>query len=217
MRRIWLAGLAVAWVVPSVSAQVRATGSAAAGFAEHRVRIAGSNQAASGIVFGGALAVTIGEWAEISGHALAGTLTADSTNAEDRDVADVEILGGARLLPWLVLQAGVDRRLYTTSLAKQQWTAVRLGAELRVPMMDGALHGLVRIHAMPSVTVSGTEKPDMAFAAGAGLTWERRLFSAGVLYMLERYDFPPGVSGERLEELSTLQARVGLRIGKGTR
>jgi hypothetical protein len=64
----------------------------------------------------------------------------------------------------------------------------------------------------PAVTVSGRDRPNRAFAAGAGLEWRLGAVSLGVRYDLERYDFPLVAGIERREQYSKLHVHAGLRL-----
>jgi len=197
-----------------VAGQISLYGRAGIGRLEHRVRFAGRIEPSSGMVFSGALGIIVRERFEVWGEALGGHLGADSPDGEDRDVAQVQLLGGVHLRPWLTLQVGASALTYSTPLARQHWTALRLGAEAHVPLALDGVRGLVRGQWMPVVSVSGLEPPAVALAAGAGLEWRGKRISLSALYTLERYDFAGSdADTRRLEEVSSLQVRasVGLR------
>jgi len=209
-----LAALGLVLAPGLVTGQISLHGRVEIGRMEHRVRFGGLIAPSSGTVFGGALGVNVGERFEVWGEALGGHLGADSPDGEDRDVAQVQLLGGVNLRPWLTLQGGASALTYSTSLARQHWIALRLGAEAHVPLALDGVRGLVRGQWMPVVSVSGLATPEVALAAGAGLEWRGKRISLGALYMLERYDFAGSdANTRRLEEVSSLQVRasVGLR------
>lgn len=95
----------------------------------------------------------------------------------------------------------------------QCWTTARVGIELRLRFLNGALMGLVRGGLMPYAFVSGLDDPSLPVYAGAGIAWESRRVVAHIQYGLERYDFPGRDGIERLEQLSLVRAGVGLRLG----
>ena len=169
-------------------------------------------QPSSGVVFGGALGLLIGDRFAVWGEARGGRLAAASAEGEDRDVAEVQLAGEAYLRPWLTAQGGVNVRSYSTPLARQRWTTLRLGAEARVPLALDGVHGLVRAQWMPVVSVSGLEHPDIALAAGVGVEWRGPRVSVRALYTLERYDFSGSAAAQRLEEVSSLQVGATLRL-----
>lgn len=184
---------------------------------EHRVRFDGLVEPSSGTVFGGALGVVIGERFEVWGEAVGGHLAAASANGEPSDFAHVQLLGGMHLHPWLTLQGGLSVFTYATPLARQHWTALRLGAEADVPLALDGLRGIVRGQWMPVVSVSGLAHPDVGLAAGTGIEWAGSRVSVAAIYSLERYDFPPSGGVQRLEELASLQLRATVRLRPGGR
>jgi hypothetical protein len=216
VRRLYAAALAAIGVAlaPGIGApQIALHGRAEVGRLEHRIRLAGLLEPSSGTLLAGALGVEVGERFEVWGEAMGGHLVADSPDGEDRDVAEVQLLGGMHLRPWVTLQSGVTVRTYATPLARQRWTTLRLGAEGRLPLAIGGLQGIVRGHWMPVVAVSGVARPDVALTAGAGLEWRGRRVGLSAFYTLERYDFPGSdPSTRRLEEVSALRVRATIGI-----
>ncbi|HEV8265716.1 MAG TPA: hypothetical protein VGQ06_12280 [Gemmatimonadales bacterium] len=212
VRRLYAAALAAVGVAlaPGVAAaQISLHGRAEIGRLEHRIRLAGLLEPSSGTLLGGALGVVVGERFEAWGEAMGGHLVADSPAGEDRDVAEVQLLGGMHVRPWVTLQSGVSVRTYSTPLARQRWTTLRLGAEGRLPLAIGGLQGIVRAQWMPVVSVSGVARPDVALTTGAGLEWRGKRVSLSAVYTLERYDFPASdPSLRRLEEVSALRVRA---------
>jgi len=120
-------------------------------------------------------------------------------------------------IPWLALHAGVSVRSYSTALVRQRWTALRFGGEARLAFVGGGVTGTLRADILPSVSVSGLERPSRAYAAGAGLDWRVGVVTLGVRYELERYDFPAVLGVQRREQLSMLTAHAGLRLGTSGR
>jgi hypothetical protein len=182
------------------------------GRVEHRVRDGGLVQPSSGTVLGAALGLVVGRRYEVWGEVRGGRLAAPSAGGDDRDLAEVELRGEAHVNPWLTAQAGATVRSYTTPLARQRWSALRLGAEARIPLGLESIHGMVRGQWLPATWVSGLPRPGLALAAGAGVEWQGRRWSVSALYALERYDFPASGGTRRLEELSALRLRGGLRL-----
>jgi hypothetical protein len=208
-----LGAVGVALATGDVAAQTSVHGRAEIGRLEHRIRLGGLLEPSSGTVLGGALGVVVGEQFEAWGEAMGGHLAADSPDGEDRNVAEVQLLGGMHVRPWLMLQSGVSVRTYSTPLGRQRWSTLRLGAEAHLPLAIVGVRGIVRGQWMPVVSISGLPRPDIALTAGAGLEWRGRRVSLSALYTLERYDFPGSdPSTRRLEEVSGLRLRatVGL-------
>lgn len=200
-----LVALGLALTPGLAAAQVSVEGRVDVGRAEYRVRQAGVLQPAAGMVFGAAIGLHIRNRFEVWGSALGGRLAATTPDGEDRDIADVRLVGSASVQPWLTLQGVVDARSYSTPLARQHWTTLRLGAEAYVPLAPEGMRGIVRAQWMPVASISGLPGPAVALAAGAGVEWRGSRFSAGAVYMLERYDFPGSAATKRLEELAVLQ------------
>jgi hypothetical protein len=218
-RAPWLgalvAGCLAATSAPA-SAQLAGQGTGIVAMSEHRVDAGNGVEQASGMLLGGEGRLFIGSRVEVFMHAAAGKLTADSASADTRDLAEAEVRASVLTVPWLALHAGVSSRSFTTSLARQRWTALRFGGEVRLAFVGGGITGTLRGEIMPSVSVSGLEKPSRAFAAGAGLDWSAGVLTVGLRYELERYDFPMTAGTERREQLSTLTAHAGLRLGRRT-
>lgn len=177
------------------------------GRAEHRVRDAGSLFPATGTVFGAAVGADIKQFT-VSAEALGGRFTADAGSIDDHSIAQVLLLGGMKVRPWLTVQAGPVFRNISNTVARQQWTALRLGGEAYVPLGLEGVRGILRGYWMPLVSVSGLPRPDVALAASAGVEWRGPRIGVGTRYVLERYDFPENAGDRRIEEVSVLQAWV---------
>jgi hypothetical protein len=210
-RVAWAALLGVMLAPGSATGQVSFEARAQIARMEHRVQDGGPVLPASGNVFGAALGLLVRDRFEVWAGASGGRLAAASADAEDRDVAEVEVLGRTGVRPWITLDGGVTVRSYTGALARQRWTSLRLGAEARVPLHRDAVRGVVRGHWMPVVSVSGVGRPSVALVAGAGVEWRGSRFDLAALYTLERYDFPARDGVRRLEEVSSLCFRATVR------
>jgi len=144
--------------------------------------------------------------------AFGGRLKADGGDAEDRDVAEIGVDAGYRTLPWLTLAAGVTTRTYTSPLARQRWTALRIGAEARLGLLDGRVEGIGQFVLLPVVAVSGLDQPDLAYSTAAGIEYHVGPLGVGLCYALERYDFPTRDGVSRDEQLSSLQLYASARL-----
>jgi hypothetical protein len=200
------------------AAQVAIHGGVQVARAEHRLSDGNMLVPSSGTLFGGALVVAVGRRWEVQGEARGGRFAAPgSPGLDDHDVAEVHLLGGMKARPWLTVQSGVGVRNFSNALARQHWTIWRIGAEARVPLGFESVQGILRGYWLPVVAVSGLANPQIALATGVGVEWRGPRIGVSALYSLERYDFPSTGGAQRLEELSSLQLRVGLRwpaIGK---
>ncbi|HWC74401.1 MAG TPA: hypothetical protein VG454_10740 [Gemmatimonadales bacterium] len=206
---IWLA-------VPALlQGQLGVQGSFYVGQADHRVRDAGVLVPASGAVFGGALTANVGPRFTIAAEGMSGHFTAASgASLDDHDIAQLQLIGGMKVRPWLTVQAGPLWRNVSNDLARQHWTALRVGGEARVPIGFESVRGVLRGYWMPLVSVSGLSRPDVALAASAGVEWRGRRIGLGTRYVLERYDFPVTAGNSRSEEFAALQAWVSASWSK---
>jgi len=206
-------GLALLGAVPA-HAQLGVQAAGVAAMAEHRVNAGRGVEQSSGTLLGAEGMLFIGTRMEFFVHAAGGKLTADSAFADDRDVGEAEVRASVLTVPWLALHAGFSVRSFGAALARQRWTALRFGGEARLAFVGGVVTGVLRGEILPGVTVSGLERPSRAYAAGAGLEYRAGVLTAGLRYDLERYDFPLVAGVERREQLSSLKAHVGLRLGR---
>ena len=150
---------------------------------------------------------------EIDLTLLGGTLSPRNPLADDRRVA--ELAGRASLLarPWLALQLGGYTRTHSTVVARERWSALLLGAEVRPAFAAAPIRAVLSASLMPLVTVTGAAHPSFAFAGATGLEWQASHFTAAFTYRVERYDFPRAGTLKRAEQFSTLSARLGWLIG----
>lgn len=211
-RRSPAAALVLLATAPSIgAAQVAIHGGVQIGRAEHRVVGGGVLVPSSGTLFGGGLAVAIGNRVEVHAEARGGRLaTSGAPSLDDHDLAEVHMLAGLKVRPWLTVQGGVGFRNFSSALARQHWTTLRVGAEARVPLAFDQVRGVLRGYWLPVVAVSDLASPDIALAAAVGVEWQGRRIGVGALYAFERYDFRPNAGTQRLEELASLQVRVSL-------
>lgn len=211
--RIGLGGLCLVTsllVAAPVGAQVRYRGSATTAFVEHRVDAGRGVERASGALFGALATASVGPWLEAHGLVRGGSLGADTSLAEDRRVAELELGASAIALPWLSFQLATNVRSYSTDLARQRWISVRAGAEGHFGLIDERFRGMVGLTLMPIVSVGGLESPDLALSGAVGLEYRSGMLSAALSYSIERYDFPARSGVRRLEQLSELGIRVGV-------
>jgi hypothetical protein len=195
----------------------RVSGAVFAGVAEHRVDAGFGVERARGPAGGVEAAVHPGgsaRW-DIALRVIGGSLSAVNAGAISRDLGEIGLSAGAQVHPWLSLRAGLTRRVYGTAIARQGWTLVDAGAEVRVAFLGGAVRAVAGGAWLPVVSVNGLPRPDLAFSATTGLEYRLGRATVDLRYHLERCDFPAGVSTRRLEQLSalTLRARVGLAGG----
>jgi len=208
-----LTGAIVAALLASPAAAQRSVVPFATGaIVEQRVRLAGEVERVGGMLLGAGVTVVMNDWLSLSGKLASGTLSARTTGAESRSLAEGAVT--VILVPdhWIALDAGTVVRTMQTSLATQRWIELRTGAELGLDIIDDVLRGTVHLSIAPSVSVSGHRSPDLALGAGTGLEYSAGRLRASLGYALERYDFPSEGGSARLEQRSVLTARVGWRV-----
>ena len=86
---------------------------------------------------------------------------------------------------------------------------------MRVGILGGRIEGTAGAALLPWVQVSGHQAPHFAVAASMGLRHVNHRYEIGLLYQLERYDFPDVAGVSRVEEHSALLLRAGYRLGSG--
>ena len=196
-------------------ARVLITGAAVLGMLDHRVDAGAGVEHTSGPVFGSQLDASQGPDLSLALRALGGTLDPRSPAAEARDVGEAQADVRMRVLPWLDARAGATVRGFTSTLARQRWTQLSLGADTRIGMLGGRIEGTAGAALLPYVHVSGHDSPRLAIAASMGLRHSNRRYEIGLAYALERYDFAEVAGVRRLEEHSSLVLRAGYRLGVG--
>jgi hypothetical protein len=207
-------------LVPTLGAQdstsqhgVLVTGSAIAGLLDHRVEAGAGIERTSGPVFGVQFDASRSSALVLTVRAVGGTLGARTRAADPRDVGEIDADARMRVLSWLDVRAGVTVRGFSNQLARQRWTQLAVGAESRIPMLDGRIEGVFGAALVPFVSVTGHESPRLAMAASMGVRHMSRRFELGLLYQLERYDFAEQSGVTRAEEHSALLLRAGYRLG----
>jgi hypothetical protein len=194
-----------------VAGQTSIEGGVHLGFADHRVLYAGALVPASGVTLGGSLRLRLRDRLDLRAEARGGRLGASAvTTLDDHDIAEIDLLVGWNVRPWLALHAGPVVRSFSNAVARQHWTAFRLGGEAHIPLAFENLQGMVRGYWSPIVHVTGLANPDLALAAGAGVEWRGRRLGVRAVYALEREDFGSSSGTRRLEELSSFQLGITL-------
>ncbi len=192
-------------------AQITGSGTAAISLVEHRVDIGYGVEESRGLLFGAEGAVDLGSRLALTIRAAGGSLSTDATGAENRDVGEVGLQTRVAAARWLALRGAVTSRTYSTAIARQRWTTVEVGAEARLDFATSPVRGVLRGGLLPVVSVNGLPRPDVALSAAAGIEYRGGSVTGGLWYGLERYDFPDGGAGRRLEQVSTLTVRFTVR------
>lgn len=201
-------------VLEGAAAQRRLSGSAWASLAEHRVDAGFGLERASGLVVGATASGHLGPLLELALRAQGGSLKASTAGAVDRDLGEIAVATRVAAASWLCLQAEASRRVYSSTIARQAWTLVGLGAEIQVPFTEEAVRGLARVGFLPVVSVKGLQRPDFAFTAAVGLEYAASPLTLRALYSLERYDFPVRDAWRRREQLSALTLQLSLATAR---
>jgi hypothetical protein len=185
---------------------------ATTGRADHVVAVGGTPVGAQGTTLGFAFNVALRPSIEVYGRSAGGSLTATASR-ENHDLAEVEAGVSVLVLPWLAATISGEGRSYAGVLATQRWMALRTGAEARMDLASGA-RGIIRASAFPKVTVEGLESPNVAVGGATGVELRRSRLFASLLYSIDRFDFPSGTGGKRVEQLSSLVLQAGWRFGR---
>jgi hypothetical protein len=193
-------------------AQRRITPFATGSIVEHRVSTTGEVERVAGAVWGVGATMALSDWMGLRGRIAGGNLSARTPDAESRSMSEAEL--GVVITPdrWISIDAGTMTRTMETDLVRQRWTELRAGTELGLDLIEGVLRGSVRVSIAPWVSVSGHPAPDLALGAGTGLEYTAGRLVGNLSYALDRYDFPAAATARRLEQRSTLTARIGWRL-----
>src|SRR6266487_5445987 len=93
------------------------------------------------------------------------------------------------------------------------WSSDVCSSDLgRLPFLGGAMQAVARGALLPVVAVNGLDHPKTAYAVGTGLEYQLGQGAIGIVYSLERYDFPAQATVRRLEQVSALTVRGALRF-----
>lgn len=207
------AAVLLGWLLaaPATSAQRAVTVTPTVSLVEHRVDAGFGVERSLGPVVGAVGAVALGPRLTLALRALGGSLYG-ARGVLDRDVGELGLTARVGTTPWLDLEAGVARRSYATSVARQGWTLVHAGAAVRAAFAGNAISGVASAALLPVVSVASLPNPDHAFRARTGIEYRIRSTRLSVDYSLERYDFPIQQGVRRLEQLSALTLRLDVRV-----
>ncbi len=183
--------------------------------ADHRIDAGIGVQRTTGLLFGAQLDVEPADRMSLSLRALGGTLdpARETPGAESRGVGEIALTTRIEVLPWLRGTAAAVGRSYDGALARQHWSALSVGGEAHFPLIEGFADASIGAALLPIVKVTDRAGPDLAIAGGARLRHSGERLDLSLGYSLERYDFPTAGGVRRVEEISMLVFRAGLRIG----
>lgn len=168
----------------------------------------------SGALLGGSAIALLRERLALSVVAHAGRLEPTAGAIQQREMAELGVAAGTRILRGLWLNGGVRWRTYDAPIALQRWRFVELGAAARVPFAAPGLTALGRFTLLPSIAVSGGGNPDATASAAIGVEYAPGRIGVQLLYARERYEFPaPSVLvAPRLEQVSMVMLRGTVRL-----
>jgi hypothetical protein len=183
--------------------------------ADHRIDAGLGTERTKGLLFGAQLDLEPADRMSISLRALGGTLdpARETPGAESRGVGEIALTTRIDVLPWLRGTGSVVGRSYDGALARQHWTELSVGGEAHLPLIEGLIDGSIAVALIPVVRVTDRAGPDLALAGGARIRHAGERLDLSLGYSLHRYDFPTAGGVRRVEELSMLVFRAGLRIG----
>jgi len=140
------------------------------------------------------------------------TVRPDDDGDLDRRIGEAEFSAVLALKPWWGLYGSIMRRAIANDAGRQQWTLVRLGADLRPAFSGGRLHALGRLGMIPVAAVSGLSQSSLALDGLVGVEYDHPRYGLRLAYGLERFAFTAANGNRRDEQLSTLTVRVGVRL-----
>ncbi len=182
--------------------------------ADHRVDAGFGYERSTGPLFGAQIDLEPTDRMTLTLRALGGTLEAQTPAAESRGLGEVMLSTRIDVLPWLRGTAAALTRSYDGALARQRWSELSVGGEGHLALVDGLVDGSIGFALAPLVQVSGQQGPDLSVAGSARLRHSGERLDLAIGYTLERYDFATSAGVSRVEEISMLVFRAGLRIGR---
>ena len=212
IRCSWAIAAMIVVVASGAQAQRSIVPFATGSVVDHRVSTTGDIERVTGPVWGAGVTLGVSEWLGVQGRLASGNLAARTPDAESRSYSAADLTVTLTPDRWISLDAQTILRTMETPLARQRWVELRAGSEVGVDLVDGVLRGTMRLSIAPWVSVSGHPSPDLAIGAGTGLRYSAGRLAADLTYSLERYDFPSAAGAQRLEQRSTLTARMGWRL-----
>ena len=179
---------------------------------EHRMIGIADLEREVGFAFGASMWTPVMSWMELRVQLLGGALAAQTPGTDDRRFGELDASAMVVPLRWLAFEVGGGSRTFTGPLGRQRWVTLRAGGEARLAFLDGRVHGTLGGALIPVVAVSGVESPSVAVMGRSGISYRHHNLSAAIAYQIERYDFPANGETRRLEQLSSISARIGIPV-----
>lgn len=184
------------------------------GLADHRVDIGLGTEKTDGPIFGAQIRLRPAPAISLRGRVYFGSLTTSQLGVDDRDVSEFSGVLGYAALPFFDLEVGTGLRSYNTTFGTQRWGWISTGGNAHLDALNGTLRGHVSLALLPAISVSLLEEtPSLGVAAGAGVSLRSGRFTAGLVYELERYEFPAQAGVERIEQFAVMRFNIGLALG----
>jgi hypothetical protein len=193
-------------------AQSVVSGFASASLVEYRVAAGSGVERFGGAVLGLGGAVRQGPRMTLGVVVQGGTLEARRVGDLERRIGEISVDARLSVARWFALTGGASVRAVANDVARQRWVLVRFGGEARPAFMGTPLRAVLRAGVIPVVAVNGLPAPALALHAAAGLEYNRGALTLAASYGLERFDFPPRGGIRRLEQVSALTVRAGMRL-----
>jgi hypothetical protein len=139
-------------------------------------------------------------------------LQAAATGDLDRRLGEADASARFMVVPLWGVYGGVTWRAISNDAGRQRWVFGRLGAELRPAFSGDRIHAVGRLGFVPFVAVEGLSSASITFDGAVGLEYEHSRVTLGLLYGVERFAFTSAGDVDRVEQLSKLTLRAGIRL-----
>ncbi|HUC39768.1 MAG TPA: hypothetical protein VMR92_02965 [Gemmatimonadales bacterium] len=139
-------------------------------------------------------------------------LQAAASGDLDRRLGEADASARFMVTPVWGVYGGVTWRAISNDAGRQHWVFGRLGAELRPTFSGDRIHAVGRLGFVPFVSVEGLSSASITVDGAVGLEYEHSRVTLGLLYGVERFAFTSAGDVDRVEQLSKLTLRAGLRL-----
>jgi hypothetical protein len=210
-RRAALA-LALSFAAGSTAAQASWSAGGRIVLVEHRIEAGFGAERYSGFGLGVEGARRLSRRVSVT-LAAQGTQLRSATAGElDRRMGEIDLRGRLAMASWWGFYGGLTARAIASDASREHWMLGRVGAEIRTPFTGGTTYALARLGVIPVATVSGLDNSSFAFDGGVGVEYGAPRVTFGLLYALERFEFPRANGLRRVEQVSSLLLRASLRL-----
>lgn len=179
---------------------------------EHRVDAGFGLERFAGVGLGLDVERRLGSRVTVGLRGQGATVRPDDSGDLDRRIGEAEFSAEMAVKPWWGIYSSVMRRAIANDAGSQQWTLVRIGAEVRPAFSGGRLHALGRLGALPVTSVTGLSPSSLAFDGAVGVEYDHPRYALRLAYGLERFAFTSENGTRRDEQMSTLAVRIGVKL-----